>query len=130
MTAVAAQTPIHVLLVEDHMLLQRILERTLKDGGFRVTSVGSADQAIALLESGTVADILLSDVRMPGRLDGLQLAHWVRQHYASVVIVLQTAFTDLEVDNFRVLRKPFTPAELMQCLQEALREAHRTTPEG
>jgi CheY-like chemotaxis protein len=111
------------------MLLQRILERTLKDGGFRVTAVGSADEAIAALGSGVEADILLSDVRMPGRLDGLQLAEWVREHHPSIVIVLQTAFTDLEVDNFRVLRKPFTPAELMQCLQDALREARRSAPE-
>jgi len=125
----AAPPAIHVLLVEDHLLLQRILERTLKDGGYRVTAVGSADQAIAVLESGTIADILLSDIRMPGRLDGLQLAHWVRQRYSSVVIVLQTAFTDLEVENFRVLRKPFTPAELMQSLQEALHEA-RGLPTG
>ncbi len=124
----AGQAPIHVLLVEDHLLLQRILERTLKDGGYRVTAVGSADQAISILESGAVADILLSDIRMPGRLDGLQLAHWVREHYGSVVIVLQTAFTDLEVDDYRVLRKPFTPAELMQCLQDALREARPSAP--
>lgn len=75
-----------------------------------------------------MADILLSDIRMPGRLDGLQLAHWVREHYGSVVIVLQTAFTDLEVDDYRVLRKPFTPAELMQCLQDALREARPSAP--
>lgn len=116
----AAQAPIHVLLVEDHLLLQRILERTLKDGGFQVTAVGSAEAAITVLESGVKAQILLSDIRMPGRLDGLQLAHWVREHHGAMIIVLQTAFTDLEVDDFRVLRKPFTPAELMQCLQEAL----------
>jgi len=130
MTAKAAPVPVHVLLVEDHQLLQRILERTLNDGGFRVTAVGSADQAIALLQSGLLADILLSDIRMPGRLDGLQLAHWVRVRYPSVVIVLQTAFTDLEVDNFRVLRKPFTPAELMQCLLEAMREARDPAPQA
>ncbi|MGA2776747.1 MAG: response regulator [Steroidobacteraceae bacterium] len=128
--AAPATPALHVLLVEDHLLLQRILERTLKDGGFHVTAVGSADQAIEVLQSGVRADILLSDIRMPGRLDGLQLAHWVRQHYASVIIVLQTAFTDLEVDNFRVLRKPFTPAELMQCLQDALAESRPSAPHG
>jgi CheY-like chemotaxis protein len=125
----SAQPPIHVLLVEDHMLLQRILTRTLNDGGFRVTAVGSADQAVALLEGGATADILLSDIRMPGRLDGLQLAQWVRAHHPAVVIVLQTAFTDMEVADFRVLRKPFTPAELMQCLQDALEDS-RTSKSG
>ncbi|MGA2708840.1 MAG: response regulator [Steroidobacteraceae bacterium] len=125
----SAQPPIHVLLVEDHVLLQRILTRTLNDGGFQVTAVGSADQAVALLEGGATADVLLSDIRMPGSLDGLQLAHWVRTHRPAVVIVLQTAFTDMEVDDFRVLRKPFTPAELMQCLQDALDES-RTPKSG
>src|ERR1022692_2570397 len=69
-----ANTAIHVLLVEDHVQLRKVLKQTLCGEGFRVTTAESADQALSILGRGEAVDILFSDVRMPGRLDGLQLA--------------------------------------------------------
>lgn len=115
-----ANTAIHVLLVEDHVQLRKVLKQTLCGEGFRVTTAESADQALSILGRGEAVDILFSDVRMPGRLDGLQLARWVQEHRPEIMILLQTGFSDMDTGNFRVLRKPFSPDELSAQLRATL----------
>ena len=116
--------PTHVLLVEDHVQLRGILQQTLCSEGFRVTATTSADQAQMILDSGAAIDILFSDIRMPGSLDGLQLARWVRQHYPAVSIILQTGFSNADTGEFQVLRKPFTPDELCARLRAAIQQVN------
>ncbi|HLZ96389.1 MAG TPA: response regulator [Steroidobacteraceae bacterium] len=108
---------VHVLLVEDHPRLRKILQFALESDGFRVTAVESADAAVALLENGVTVDILLSDIRMPGSMDGLQLAHWVRERHAGTGVLLQTGFSDLDTGDFPMLRKPYPPEELSARLR-------------
>jgi DNA-binding response OmpR family regulator len=108
---------IHVLLVEDHSRLRKILQLALESDGFRVTAAESADAALALLERGAAADVLLSDIRMPGSIDGLQLARWARIHHTEMAILLQTGFSDLDTGDFPLLRKPYPPEELSARLR-------------
>jgi CheY-like chemotaxis protein len=108
---------IHVLLVEDHSRLRKILQFALESDGFRVTAAGSADEAVVLLEDGARVDILLSDIRMPGHIDGLQLARWVRDHHPDIAILLQTGFSDMDTGGFPLLRKPYPPEELSARLR-------------
>jgi DNA-binding response OmpR family regulator len=107
----------HVLLVEDHSRLRKILQLALESDGFRVTAAESADEAVTLLENGVRVDILLSDIRMPGSIDGLQLARWVRRHHARIAILLQTGFSDMDTGDFPLLRKPYPPEELSARLR-------------
>jgi DNA-binding response OmpR family regulator len=113
----SAIVAIHVLLVEDHSRLRRILQLALETDGFRVTAAESADEAFALLEKGVMVDILLTDIRMPGSIDGLQLARWTRDHRAEVAILLQTGFSNMDTGDFPLLRKPYPPEELSARLR-------------
>jgi CheY-like chemotaxis protein len=115
-----AAPAVHVLLVEDHVQLRGILEQVLRAHGYRVTAVESADGAVSALESGTTADVVLSDIRMPGRMNGLDLAHWVRAKRPQLAILLQTGFADVDTKDFPLLRKPFTPEELVDRLQSVV----------
>jgi len=108
---------IHVLLVEDHSRLRKILQLALESDGFRVTAAQSADEALALLASGAAVDVLLTDIRMPGSIDGLQLARWARDQHAGMAILLQTGFSDLDTGDFPLLRKPYPPEELSAQLR-------------
>ena len=110
----------HVLLVEDHALLRRMLEQVLTDAGLRVTVAETADQAMTIFEGGLRPDLLLSDIRMPGQLSGLDLARWTRQRHPSLAILLQTGFADLDTGELRVLRKPFAPDMLLAAVRESL----------
>lgn len=121
----SAIVAIHVLLVEDHSRLRKILQFALESDGFRVTAVESADEAVALLANGTMADILLSDIRMPGRFDGLRLARWAREHRPEMAILLQTGFSDLDTGDFSLLRKPYPPEELSARLHAILADRRK-----
>jgi len=113
----SAIVALHVLLVDDHSRLRKILQLALESDGFRVTAVESADEAVTLLANGTMVDILFSDIRMPGSIDGLQLARWARDHRPEIAILLQTGFSDLDTGDFQLLRKPYPPEELSTRLR-------------
>ena len=60
-------------------MLRRIMQQSLAAAGFQVTATETGDQAAALLESGARPQFLLSDIRIPGRLNGLEVAYQGRK---------------------------------------------------
>ncbi len=66
--------PRTVLLVEDEALLRMLMADLLRGAGVRVIEAATADEALAVLDSGLAVDMIFTDVRMPGRLDGVGLA--------------------------------------------------------
>lgn len=99
-------------------MLRGIMEQTLMTAGFEVTVAVDGDQAAALLDGGAHPDVLLSDIRMHGRLNGQDLARWAKRRYPSMVILLQTGFGDIRDSDFRVLRKPFGPDVLLDAIRD------------
>ena len=80
-----------VLLVEDDVLIRMDLSDYLRSiGGFKVLEAASADQAVTVLEARPDIDILISDVRMPGQMDGIALAAWARTRRPQVRVVLMS----------------------------------------
>ena len=116
---------VHVLLVEDHERLRAILRQSLTAEGFAVTAAASADAALALLRDGLVPDVLFTDIRMSGSIDGLELARWVHQRLPEVRVLLQTGYADVPADEFTVLLKPFTPEELHVATRRLLAARQR-----
>src|SRR5580692_11186518 len=108
----------HILLVDDHTLLRDLMAQILGSQGFRVTAAESGEAAMQLLESGLAPQVLLSDIRMPGRFNGVELARWARARFPKLLILLQTAFTDIDTGDFRVLYKPFDPQMFLTAIQE------------
>jgi chemotaxis protein histidine kinase CheA/ActR/RegA family two-component response regulator len=87
----APAEPIHVLLVDDSRVTREMIRRLLEDAGFRVTGVGSAEDAMRALERGGV-DCLVTDIEMPG-VDGLDLTRRLRndtEHADLPVVVVST----------------------------------------
>jgi chemotaxis protein histidine kinase CheA/ActR/RegA family two-component response regulator len=88
---VAPAEPIHVLLVDDSRVTREMMRRLLEDAGFKVTGVGSADDAMRALERHDV-DCLVTDIEMPG-VDGLDLTRRLRndvEHADLPVVVVST----------------------------------------
>jgi len=100
-------------------MLRGIMEQTLMNAGLQVTVAENGDQAAALLAGGARPDVLLSDIRMSGKLNGKDLARWAKQRYPSMVILLQTGFGDIDDGDFHVLRKPFGPDVLLDAIKDA-----------
>src|SRR3546814_931318 len=77
-----------VLVVEDEVLIRLMVSDELRDAGFRVVEAANADDAMAYLQAGEPADLVFSDVRMPGSMDGIALAEKLRSDFPHVRIVL------------------------------------------
>jgi CheY-like chemotaxis protein len=77
-----------VLVVEDEGLVRMAAADDLIDAGFTVLEAADADEAIRLLETHPEITILFTDIDMPGSMDGIRLAHAVRERWPPVKLVL------------------------------------------
>ena len=78
-----------VLVVEDEVLVRMPIAQYLRDCGYKVIEAVNADEAITvLLHKETVVDIVFSDIELPGAVDGLGLAKWIREHRPGLDVLL------------------------------------------
>jgi nitrogen-specific signal transduction histidine kinase/CheY-like chemotaxis protein len=117
-----------VLVVEDEAQLRTLAERTLVRAGFRVLTAADGVVALEVLARGDAAvDLVLSDVVMP-RLGGPELARRIRAERPDARILFMTGYAEGDafgadteaVQGIEVMRKPFTPTELVRTVQRAL----------
>jgi CheY-like chemotaxis protein len=76
------------LIVDDEFLLRAHAVEFMEDAGFRVYEAGNADEAIALLELHDDIRAVFTDIQMPGSMDGLKLAHYIRGRWPPVKLIL------------------------------------------
>jgi PAS domain S-box-containing protein len=115
-----------VLLVEDEPNVRRVVRQQLIDLGYPVIEAEDGMQALSMIDQIPDISIVVSDVIMPGGIDGRQLADRVLMSQPDMRIVLMSGYTDeAEVgSNLPVLAKPF----VRQDLAHALRAAHKEKP--
>ncbi len=106
-----------ILIVEDEALIRFSLADFFEDAAYRVFEAESADEAIAILDRDSSIRVVLTDVQMPGSMDGLRLAHYVRDRFPPTVLVVTSGVlnptkADLPVDSFFV-PKPFDTRRLL-----------------
>lgn len=101
-----------VLIVDDEPAIRGFLYDYLSECGFNPLAVESADEAIKLLEKGYAIDLVFSDVRMPGTMDGYGLARWVMTNRPGLPVLLASG--DLgktnavrELVGAEILPKPY-----------------------
>ena len=111
-----------ILLVEDNAELANVTSALLRAYGCDVQTARSPAQALALMTSETAFDIVLSDVIMPGDMDGLGLARELRRRYPTLPVVLISGYSSAlhAAQEFTVLHKPCTPEQLTGALSDAL----------
>lgn len=119
----ASKRPV-VLIVEDELLIRMNSMEMVEAAGFEVLEAENADDAIAVLEARNDIHLILTDVHMPGSMDGLKLAHFVRNRWPPVKIIATSgralpAEGDLP-DGARFLQKPYTATEITAVLQELI----------
>jgi two-component system chemotaxis response regulator CheY len=122
-----------ILLVEDNDALRGVISFNLLRAGYQVTVVTNGREALETLEKGPF-DLVLSDQQMP-KMTGIQLCEQIRElpHYEQTPFILLTAkCMELDVAKLRqrlrisaALPKPFSPNELLTCIEECLAVASR-----
>ena len=83
---------IRVLFVEDDGLIQMLVADFLHDEGFVVTEARDGDEAAGLLDAAHGLDILFTDVRMPGTLDGVDLACQARRQHPALPLLIVSGY--------------------------------------
>jgi CheY-like chemotaxis protein len=77
-----------ILVVDDEVLIRMAISDFLQECGFKVFEASNADEAIEMIQSHqSVLDLVFSDVRMPGEMDGFGLSKWIRQNTKIPVIL-------------------------------------------
>jgi len=120
-----------ILVVEDEALIRMILVDELEDAGFEVIEAENADAAVMELTRYPDIGAVVTDVRMPGSIDGLGLAVWMREHRSAVPIIITSGFStppDTDAINsaiVKIVAKPYKPQEVASWLEEILQRGDR-----
>jgi CheY-like chemotaxis protein len=77
-----------ILVVEDEVLVRLLITDELRDAGLRVVEAGAALEALAYVRADPDIQVVFSDVRMPGPIDGLELMRRIRSEFPHIRIVL------------------------------------------
>ena len=122
-----------ILLVEDEWLIREVFAEELLEAGFEVREAENGNRAAALIEAQPECFVLLvTDIHMPGDLDGIEVARLLRERRPDVPVIYMTGRPDA-LNGIRplgprdvLLRKPFAPSELLAAARRLLEGgAHR-----
>jgi two-component system, response regulator PdtaR len=109
-----------ILTVEDEFLVSEYLGHVLRDAGYRVIATFHADEAIAVLESRDDIRVLITDINMPGSMDGLKLAAAVRLKWPPIHIIVVTGEGRPRDDQIparsRFVPKPYEPDHILAAV--------------
>ncbi len=129
-----------ILVVEDEPKMRRLLELQLADEGFHAQTVGDAETALKLVNSGPF-DLIVTDLKLPG-MSGIEFLEAVKRSNAAVPIIIMTAYGTVEsaVEAMKIgasdyVLKPFSLAELVLVIRKELashqlREENRSLREA
>ncbi len=116
----------HVLFVEDEELIRQVVTETLIEAGFKVTEACNGEVALRLLQECRSFDLLLTDVHMPGRLSGLDVALHVRSRWPVLPVVFVTGRPDVlhafgpPRPNDRCVLKPYKPTDVLAVIRSCV----------
>jgi DNA-binding response OmpR family regulator len=124
--------PIRVLFVEDEFLIGEWIAQSLSEQGFAVEKVSNAADALDHIACAAV-DILLTDINLPGGMDGTALARRARELQPDLPVIYASARATLlrqeaRVPGSLVLPKPYEPAVLGTLLVAAVRATTAAVP--
>jgi DNA-binding response OmpR family regulator len=122
-----------VLVVDDEPMVRDVVSRYLERDGHRVVTAGDGESAREIIERDAPSLVLL-DVMLPGKTDGLALCRWIRSS-SELPVILLTARVDeadrivgLELGADDYVTKPFSPRELATRVQTVLRRVRGGRP--
>ena len=115
-----------VLLVDDDEVLRQTLAVVLQQHGYDVTTAGSVPEALKLITAGSY-DVLLSDLHMPGRGDGLTVVSAMRHANPKAVTILLSAFPEMDaaaqailLQTDQILVKSMNVPALIEAIEQRL----------
>ena len=120
-----------ILVVDDEIYMRDSIAAILQDEGYSVSVAVNADEALKQLEKKKY-DMVLTDHRMPGRMDGMELLQEVRRQDPEMAVLMMTAYGNVDqaveamrYGAFDYLQKPFQPEELKIRIRKGVEDIQR-----
>jgi len=116
-----------VLIVEDDVLVRRYVVNQVRSVGYRALDAGNASEAMAIIDASEEIDLLLTDVMMPGSVDGRQLVVEALNRRPSLKVLYTSGYSEnAMIDDGHVvagelmLAKPYRKGDLARMIRTAL----------
>jgi DNA-binding NtrC family response regulator len=113
-----------ILVVEDETILRIHALDIVKEAGFVPIEAANADDAIEILEKRSDVALMITDVHMPGSMDGITLANAVQKRWPPVKVVVVSGHEAVDENDLpegaKFFGKPFETAELISHLRRVL----------
>jgi two-component system, response regulator PdtaR len=113
-----------ILVIEDEPLIRLGVVMMLEDVGHEVVEAANADEGIRMLEADSSIRLVLTDIDMPGSMDGLRLAHYVSQRWPPVRIIVISGKVVPAAEELppeaRFLSKPYQEPALLDVIGEMI----------
>ena len=113
-----------VLIVQEELLLRMDVADTFEAVGFKVFQVGTAEEAIKVLQREPTIRVVFTDVDLPGTTDGLALAHYVRQRWPPTILLVGSGRIPLDTRTLpskaEFVQKPYMHGRLAKAVQGTL----------
>jgi two-component system cell cycle sensor histidine kinase/response regulator CckA len=115
-----------VLVVEDDSMVRYLAAESLRDDGFEVVEASDGDVAAAQLVDPDNFDVLLTDVRMPSKLDGIEVAAHARKLDPEIAVIVVSGFAAGLADRLKsldpplvFLPKPYSLKQIVEVVRQA-----------
>ena len=122
-----AEAGVAVLLVEDEPAVRMVMADVLRDNGYTVMEANTGDHALRQIRSSARIDLLLSDVGLPGGMNGRQLADAAREHRPHLKVLFVTGYDEqaalgsgLMAQGMAILTKPFNISSFSAKVQDLM----------
>lgn len=110
-----------ILLVEDDVLVRFATAEILREAGFDVLEAVDSSEALALLTTGHPLDLVITDIRMPGRMDGVQLTGVIKNTRPNLPVALLSSHLDRNEHQADVfVAKPYDPGNLVEVAKRLI----------
>ncbi|MFK7914020.1 MAG: ATP-binding protein, partial [Pseudomonadales bacterium] len=109
-----------VMIVDDQQPIREVLARLLNQIGLETLSASNATEALTLLGQSARPDLLITDLMMPGDLNGQQLVTEVRKRYGDLPVLIMSGYSSSVELDVEFLHKPFSLDNLREAIGRAL----------
>jgi len=125
----AANENAHILVVDDEAAVRYSVSKTLQRVGYQVNEAANGDEALEMVK-GHNFDVVLTDIRMPPGIDGVELVRRIREADGDTIVILMTAYPSLgtAVESLRLgahdyLIKPSSSQDIRQSVSRGVERA-------